>query len=166
MRFRYKWGWQKEGRFGWKAPPSQGFESPLLLQNIHYSFESLRSISICLLSCLSRCRWRSLTRRHCQKLLKELPEPKAVWKYMLALTQIPRGSNKRGETVNNKRVTAFLKERAEELGCETYVDKGENLIIRKKATPGAICVSTMIRRIRGQACHLLPGTHGYGLPEG
>ena len=48
---------------------------------------------------------------------------------MLALTQVPRGSNKKGETVNNKRITAFLKETAEELGCETYVDKGENLII-------------------------------------
>jgi dipeptidase D len=55
---------------------------------------------------------------------------------MLALTQIPRGSNKKGETGNLKKVTAFLKETAEELGCETYVDKGENLIIRKKATPG------------------------------
>ena len=85
---------------------------------------------------------------------------------MLALTQIPRGSNKRGETVNNKRVTAFLKERAEELGCETYIDKGENLIIRKKATPGMNCVSIVMPRFRGQACYLLPGTHGYGLPEG
>ena len=74
--------------------------------------------------------------RHCQKVLEQLPEPKRIWKYMLALTQIPRGSNKNGELVNNKRVTAFLKETAEELGCETYVDKGENLIIRKKATPG------------------------------
>lgn len=74
--------------------------------------------------------------RHCKKVLECLPEPKAVWKYMLALTQIPRGSNKRGETINNKKVTAFLKETAEELGCETYIDSGENLIIRKKATPG------------------------------
>jgi putative aminopeptidase FrvX len=57
---------------------------------------------------------------------------------MLALTQIPRGSNKKGETGNLKKVTAFLKETAEELGCETYVDKGENLIIRKKATPGIL----------------------------
>ena len=75
---------------------------------------------------------------HCKALLESLPEPKSLWKYMLALTQVPRGSNKRGETVNNKRITAFLKETAEELVCETYVDSGENLIIRKKATPGLI----------------------------
>ena len=74
--------------------------------------------------------------RHCKAILDKLPDPKLVWKYMLALTQVPRGSNKKGETVNNKRITAFLKETAEELGCGTYVDKGENLIIRKKATPG------------------------------
>ena len=85
---------------------------------------------------------------------------------MLALTQIPRGSNKRGETVNNKRVTAFLKERAEELGCETYIDKGENLIIRKKATPGRRIPFSLTSRLRGQARDLLPGTHGYGMPEG
>ena len=55
-------------------------------------------------------------RRHCKALLDKLPDPKLVWKYMLALTQVPRGSNKKGETVNNKRITAFLKETAEELG--------------------------------------------------
>ena len=57
---------------------------------------------------------------------------------MLALTQVPRGSNKPGQCENNKRITAYLKELAEELGCETYIDKGENLIIRQKATPGKI----------------------------
>ena len=77
-----------------------------------------------------------LTTRHNKKLFELLPEPKTVWKYMLAISQIPRGSKKRGECVNNKRITAFLKETAEELGCETYVDSGENLVIRKRATPG------------------------------
>lgn len=80
----------------------------------------------------------SITYRHCKKILELLPEPKSVWKYMLALTQVPRGSNKRGETVTNKKITAYLKELAEEMGCETYVDSGENLVIRKKATPGII----------------------------
>lgn len=34
------------------------------------------------------------------------------------------------------KVRNFLKEQAEKLGCETYVDKGENLIVRKAASPG------------------------------
>ena len=79
-----------------------------------------------------------MTSRHCKAILEKLPEPKSVWKYMLALTQVPRGSNKPGQCENNKRITAYLKELAEELGCETYIDKGENLIIRQKATPGKI----------------------------
>ena len=88
-----------------------------------------------------------VTCSHCKALLERLPEPKSLWKYMLAITQVPRGSNKRGETVNNKRITAFLKETAEELGCETYVDSGENLIIRKKATPGLLGCNVLMNRI-------------------
>ena len=84
--------------------------------------------------------------RHCKKILECLPEPKSVWKYMLALTQVPRGSNKRGETVTNKRITAYLKELAEEIGCETYVDSGENLIIRKKATPGMFIIELCFKK--------------------
>lgn len=89
--------------------------------------------------CRSECFFRiCVTDRYSQKLLELLPEPKTVWKYMLAIAQIPRGSNKKGECVNNKRITAFLKQAAEDLGCETYIDSGENLIIRKKATPGSV----------------------------
>lgn len=88
-----------------------------------------------------------LNHRHCKKILECLPEPKAVWKYMLAITQVPRGSNKKGETINNKKITAFLKETAEELGCETYVDSGENLVIRKKATPGRIVFQIIMNRL-------------------
>ena len=40
-----------------------------------------------------------VTDRYSQKLLEALPEPKTVWKYMLAIAQIPRGSNKKGECV-------------------------------------------------------------------
>ncbi|KAK8811006.1 hypothetical protein WA556_004148 [Blastocystis sp. ATCC 50177/Nand II] len=55
---------------------------------------------------------------------------------MLAVTQIPRGSNGEGEHFRHLKITSFLKERAEELNCQTYIDKGENLIIRKAAFPG------------------------------
>ena len=69
-------------------------------------------------------------------MLKVLPDPKNVWKYMLAVTQIPRGSNKGEEMWRHLKIREFLKEQAEKLGCETYVDKGENLIVRKPAYPG------------------------------
>ena len=69
-------------------------------------------------------------------MLKVLPDPKNVWKYKLAVTQIPRGSNKADEMLRHQKIHNFLKEQAEKLGCETYVDKGENLIVRKAATPG------------------------------
>ena len=73
---------------------------------------------------------------YCEEMLKVLPDPKNVWKYMLAVTQIPRGSNKGDEMFRHLKIRNFLKEQAEKLGCETYVDKGENLIVRKAATPG------------------------------
>ena len=56
----------------------------------------------------------------------------------MKVSQIPRGSNQEGETFRHKQILAFLKQQAEEIGCETYVDTGDNLIIRKKAYPG-IC---------------------------
>ena len=62
--------------------------------------------------------------------MKALPEPANVWKYMLALTQIPRGSNMGDEMWRHLKVREFLQKKAEELGCETYVDKGGNLIVR------------------------------------
>ena len=68
--------------------------------------------------------------------MKELPEPKNIWKYMLAVTQIPRGSNQGTERWRHKKILAFLKQCADEIGCETYVDTGDNLIIRKAAYPG------------------------------
>ena len=72
-------------------------------------------------------------------MLQVLPKPTSVWKYMLAVTQIPRGSNDENECFRHKKILNFLKEKAEELQCETYVDAGENLIIRKPAFPGS-CV--------------------------
>ena len=69
---------------------------------------------------------------------EQLPAPNEVWEYFLKVTQIPRGSNQEGETFRHKQILAFLKQQAEEIGCETYVDTGDNLIIRKKAYPG-IC---------------------------
>lgn len=72
-----------------------------------------------------------------QDLQKELGEPAPVWKYMLAVTQIPRGSNMGEEMHKHLKILAFLKEKAEELGCEAIVDKGQNLIIRKPASAGS-----------------------------
>lgn len=69
-------------------------------------------------------------------LYEQLPEPKPIWEYFLKITQIPRGSNEEGENFRHKEILAFLKKTAEELNCETYVDAGDNLIIRKAAFPG------------------------------
>ena len=57
---------------------------------------------------------------------------------MLAITQVPRGSNDEGERFRHKKILAFLKQQAEDLHLETYVDKGENLLIRKPAYPGIL----------------------------
>lgn len=77
-----------------------------------------------------------LMNRYLDEMLKHLPNPTSVWKYMLAVTQIPRGSNMDNENFRHKKILSFLKEQAEKLNCETFVDKGENLIIRKPAFPG------------------------------
>lgn len=69
-------------------------------------------------------------------MLSVLPKPESVWKYMLAVTQIPRGSNMDNENFRHKKILSFLKTQAEELNCETFVDRGDNLIIRKPAFPG------------------------------
>ena len=81
--------------------------------------------------CLSR-----VTSRYLNKIYEQLPEPKSVWEYFLKVTQIPRGSNQEGENWRHKQILAFLKKTAEDLGYETYVDKGDNLIVRKPAYPG------------------------------
>lgn len=73
---------------------------------------------------------------YCQEMLKVLPKPTNLWKYMLALTQIPRGSNMGDEMWRHIKVRDFLKKCAEEMGYETIVDAGENLIVRKPAFPG------------------------------
>ena len=69
-------------------------------------------------------------------MLSVLPKPESVWKYMLAVTQIPRGSNMDNENFRHKKILSFLKTQPEELTCETFVDRGDNLIIRKPAFPG------------------------------
>lgn len=95
-------------------------------------------------------------------MLKGLPNPKSVWKYMLAVTQIPRGSNDEGENFRHKKILSFLKEQAEALHCETYVDKGENLIIRKAAYPGRELSVTLMDRFGDEAHRLSAVSHGYG----
>ena len=97
--------------------------------------------------------------------MNELPGDKNAWKYFFAVTQIPRGSNQEGEFFRHKKVLAFLKEAADELGHETYIDTADNLIVRVKATEGMFCVRRSISRSRGQAHRLLPVPYGYGLPE-
>lgn len=57
-------------------------------------------------------------------------EPQIVWKNFHALTQVPRPSG------HLERVQTFLLEWAESHGIEAYKDGGENIIMRKPATPG------------------------------
>ena len=94
--------------------------------------------------------------------MKVLPKPESIWKYMLAVTQIPRGSNGEGEHFRHLKITSFLKERAEELNCQTYIDKGENLIIRKAAFPGGFGFSLLLDRMRGQIYCVPAVPHGHG----
>ena len=77
-----------------------------------------------------------VTSSYLNEIYEQLPEPKSVWEYFLKVTQIPRGSNQEGENWRHKQILAFLKKTAEDLGYETYVDKGDNLIVRKPAYPG------------------------------
>ena len=78
----------------------------------------------------------SLMHSYCEEMLKVLPDPKFVWKYMLAVTQIPRGSNQGDEMWRHKKILNFLKTQAEELGLEALVVKCDNLVVRKPASPG------------------------------
>lgn len=85
---------------------------------------------------------------------------------MLAVTQIPRGSNDENECFRHKKILGFLKDQAEQLHCETFVDKGENLIIRKPAYPGTHFVLSVIHSRYGVQAHGLSSVpHGYGRPE-
>ena len=78
----------------------------------------------------------SIMHSYCEEMLKVLPDPKFVWKYMLAVTQIPRGSNQGDEMWRHKKILNFLKTQAEELGPEALLVKGDNLVVRKPASPG------------------------------
>jgi len=57
-------------------------------------------------------------------------EPKEVWTYFHALTQIPRPSK------HEEKVREYMVNFGKSLGLETIVDKVGNVIIRKPATPG------------------------------
>ena len=98
-------------------------------------FPRFRQLSKCFPPSKERTRKRLIS-RYLEKLYEQLPEPKGIWEYFLKITQIPRGSNQEGENFRHKQILAFLKAEAEKLGCETYVDKGDNLIVRKAAFPG------------------------------
>ncbi len=56
--------------------------------------------------------------------------PANVWKHFYSLTQIPRPSGQMTE------ITAFIEDFGKNLGLETIRDKGNNILIRKPATPG------------------------------
>lgn len=57
-------------------------------------------------------------------------EPKALWEYFHALTQIPRPSKNEGAAID------FVEKEGKKLGLETIKDEVGNVIIRKPATPG------------------------------
>jgi len=57
-------------------------------------------------------------------------KPTTLWEIFYDLTQIPRPSKKEEKAVE------FARKFGEELGLETIVDKGGNVIIKKPATPG------------------------------
>lgn len=63
-----------------------------------------------------------------------LKEPLPVWKYFLALTQIPRGSNDNDYSrVKSARITKELSEWSKSADLPYYIDTGGNIIIRKAA---------------------------------
>ncbi len=57
-------------------------------------------------------------------------EPQAVWKNFVAFNSVPRPSKK------ERKAAEFVKNFAENLGLETYMDEVGNVIVRKPATPG------------------------------
>lgn len=84
---------------------------------------------------------------------------------MLAVTQVPRGSNGDNENFRHKKILSFLKQQAEELNCQTYVDKGDNLIIHKPAYPGICFLDRLRNRTREQAGSVSAVPYGYGGSE-
>lgn len=61
--------------------------------------------------------------------IKDL-EPRSVWRNFYALTQVPRPSG------HLEKVQQFLLDWAKERGIEAFKDGGENIVMRKPATPG------------------------------
>lgn len=57
-------------------------------------------------------------------------EPQIVWKNFHALTRVPRPSG------HLEKVQQFLLDWAAAHGIEAFKDKGENIVMRKPATPG------------------------------
>lgn len=57
-------------------------------------------------------------------------EPQNVWKNFHALTQVPRPSG------HLEKIQKFLLDWAKEKGIEAFKDNGENIVMRKPATPG------------------------------
>ena len=57
-------------------------------------------------------------------------EPQVVWKNFHALTQVPRPSG------HLEKVQQFLLDWAAAHGIEAFKDGGENIVMRKPATPG------------------------------
>ena len=56
--------------------------------------------------------------------------PERVWKHFDALTKVPRPSG------HLERVQQFLLDFAAQAGVEAFKDKGNNIVMRKPATPG------------------------------
>ena len=57
-------------------------------------------------------------------------EPKAIWKFFLELSKIPRGSKAEAAAAT------WVADQARAMGCEVMQDAVGNVIIRKQATPG------------------------------
>lgn len=57
-------------------------------------------------------------------------EPQIVWRNFYALTQVPRPSG------HLEKIQQFLLDWAAERGIEAFKDGGENIVMRKPATPG------------------------------
>ena len=64
--------------------------------------------------------------------------PSNVWKHFYELTQIPRPSGQM------EAITNFIESFGKKLGLETIRDKGNNIVIRKPATPGMENKQTII----------------------
>ena len=56
--------------------------------------------------------------------------PQCIWKNFYALTQVPRPSG------HLEKVQKFLLDFAKEIGVEAFIDSGQNIVMRKPATPG------------------------------